>query len=77
MPDKPAYSGEDMLTVAEAAEYLGVHAATVRRWADSGGLPAFRTPTNHRRFKVSDLDKAIAEQPAPVPSAGDSPARAS
>ena len=74
MPEKPSYSAGDMLTVAEAAEYLGVHAATVRRWADGGDLPAYRTPTNHRRFKVADLDKAIAaeQQPAtPKPETGE------
>jgi excisionase family DNA binding protein len=69
MPDKPAYSDDDMLTVAEAADFLDVHASTIRRWADAGGLPTFRTPTNHRRFRVDDLRKAIAAEQQPAESA--------
>lgn len=49
-------ANEKWLTTSEAAELLGVHPATVRRWADDGDLPSMTTPGGHRRFALSDLD---------------------
>jgi excisionase family DNA binding protein len=43
------------LSLAEASEVVGVHATTLRRWADAGSLPCFRTPGGHRRFRAADL----------------------
>ncbi|ODU27489.1 MAG: hypothetical protein ABT15_06650 [Pseudonocardia sp. SCN 73-27] len=57
MPSNPAYSDEDLVTVAVAAELLGVHRNTLRRWVDAGELPERRTPGNHRLFRVGDLRK--------------------
>ena len=34
---------------------MGVHKTTLRRWADSGSVPYFRTPGGHRRFGAADL----------------------
>ncbi len=45
----------EWVSLREAANILGVHPATVRNWADRGGLPAQRTPGGHRRFRRSDL----------------------
>lgn len=45
----------DWLSLSEASERLGVHPTTLRRWADAGELPCFRTPGGHRRFRASDL----------------------
>ncbi|MFO8035647.1 MAG: helix-turn-helix domain-containing protein [Anaerolineales bacterium] len=47
---------EPLLRLSDAAEYLGVHFTTLRRWADKGDLTCFRTPGGRRRFKKSDLD---------------------
>jgi excisionase family DNA binding protein len=45
-----------MLNTAEAARFLRVSQASIRRWADSGQLPASRVGGRHeRRFKESDL----------------------
>ena len=43
------------LSLTEASELLGVHPTTLRRWADSGDVPHFRTPGGHRRFWGADL----------------------
>lgn len=44
LPDKP------LLTLTEAARHLGVHTATLRRWADKGNIEVVITPGGHRRF---------------------------
>ena len=46
---------EQWLTLSEASKVLGVHFTTLRRWADSGSVPYFRTPGGHRRFRADDL----------------------
>ncbi len=43
------------LDLSEAAQYLGVHFTTLRRWADAGQVPCIRTPGGRRRFAESDL----------------------
>ena len=45
----------EWLSLTEASRLLGVHQTTLRRWADSGHIPCFRTPGGHRRFRISDL----------------------
>jgi molybdopterin-binding protein len=41
--------------IGEAADLLGVSADTVRRWADSGKLPASRDAHAHRIVEGADL----------------------
>ncbi len=48
-----------VLTSSQAARYLGVSLATVRRWADAGHLPYYRTPGGQRRFSRTQLDNFI------------------
>jgi excisionase family DNA binding protein len=55
------------LTTAEVAELLRVSAATVRRWADDGILPAERTVGGHRRFTRSAVE-ALVRPRAPAAS---------
>lgn len=43
------------LTSKEAARLLGVSEASVKRWADSGLLPAEKTVGGHRRFRPEDV----------------------
>ena len=41
--------------ISDAADLLGVSADTVRRWADSGRLPATRDAHGHRIVQGADL----------------------
>lgn len=50
----------EWLTLSEAGEHLGVAQGTIRRWADAGNLPVFRTPGGHRRFRREDLEAFMA-----------------
>ena len=58
--ERPAGGGLDWLTLGQAAEYLGVAQSTIRKWSDTGRLPAFYTPGGHRRFRQSDLDAFLS-----------------
>ena len=58
--NRPAGGGLDWLTLGQAAEYLGVAQSTIRKWSDTGRLPAFYTPGGHRRFRQSDLDAFLS-----------------
>lgn len=47
--------------VSEAAELLGVHTNTLRRWSSRGLLKAYRIgPRGDRRFRQEDLDAFVA-----------------
>jgi excisionase family DNA binding protein len=52
-------TGPEILTRAEAAQVLGVHPATVARWAAAGILPSFRTPSGERRYHRCDVQALI------------------
>jgi excisionase family DNA binding protein len=57
-------SEPDWLTLGQAAKYLGVAQSTIRKWSDSGRVPAFYTPGGHRRYRRGDLD-AFLERSGP------------
>jgi excisionase family DNA binding protein len=51
-----AHPGEALLNTAEAARFLRVSQASIRRWSDAGNLPSHRLGRrNERRFAESDL----------------------
>src|SRR5918997_3607744 len=50
----------DWLTLGQAAKHLGVAQSTIRKWSDSGRVPAFYTPGGHRRYRRADLDAFLA-----------------
>ena len=59
----------DWLTLGQAAKYLGVAQSTIRKWTDSGRVPAFKTPGGHRRYRRRDLDAFLEHSgPATEPS---------
>ena len=62
MPDETTEG--PTISLSGAAAIAGVSVSTLRRWADEGRLPSFRTPGGHRRFRVADVQRALA--PAPV-----------
>lgn len=67
---------KDLLTLGEAARELSVAQSTLRKWADNGDIPIFRTPGGHRRFRRNDLDafqRGEGEQEAPHGRAGGVP----
>jgi len=48
----------DYLTVAKAAELLGVSSSTLRNWDRSGKLKASRHPLNrYRIYRQNDLER--------------------
>jgi excisionase family DNA binding protein len=62
--DDVATPPADWLTLGQAAKYLGVAQSTIRKWSDSGRLPAFYTPGGHRRFRRGDLDQFLGSSRA-------------
>jgi excisionase family DNA binding protein len=49
-----------VFTSSQAAQYLGVSLATIRRWTDAGHIACYRTPGGQRRFSRAQLDGFIA-----------------
>ena len=58
-------SGEEWLSLREAAELLGMHPATVRVWADRSEIPSRRTSGGHRRFRRADIEARLREETEP------------
>ena len=46
----------ETLKIADAAAALGIHANTLRRWADCGMVPSITLPSGHRRWTREQLD---------------------
>ncbi len=60
-----AQTGEEWLSLREAAELLGMHPATVRLWADRNELPSRRTSGGHRRFRRADIEARLRQEAEP------------
>ena len=51
---------DSYLTVAEAAEHLGVSPNTIRNWGRDGKIKELRHPiNNYRLFRAVDLNKLL------------------
>jgi excisionase family DNA binding protein len=49
-----------VFTSSEAADYIGVSLATIRRWSDAGHIACYRTPGGQRRFSSDQLDEFVS-----------------
>lgn len=58
------------LSLGDASRFLGVSAATVRRWSDSGRLRPFTTPGGHRRFSRDSLERMLPSDRVRRPELG-------
>jgi excisionase family DNA binding protein len=47
------------------AELLGVHTATIARWAREGKLTPLRTPGGHRRYSRADIRRLLVDEATP------------
>jgi excisionase family DNA binding protein len=50
------------MSLKQAAQQVGVHPTTLRRWADAGQIPVVLTPGGHRRFAAADLETFVANR---------------
>lgn len=61
--------GRSLLNTKEAARFLRVSEASIRRWSDSGLLPARRLgPRRERRFELSELEHFLGNTPGNGPA---------
>jgi excisionase family DNA binding protein len=65
-----------VFTSSQAALYLGVSLATIRRWTDAGHIGCYRTPGGQRRFSRVQLDDFITSMSQDGSSAATPPAGA-
>ena len=60
-----------LLRLSQAAEHLGVHPVTLRRWTNEGRIPCERIGTSklgqERRYRVEDLDHFLGREPPITP----------
>jgi excisionase family DNA binding protein len=61
-------ASQRFLNVSEAAEFLGVSAASLRKWSDQGIVPVYRTPGGQRRYAPPDLEEFLASMRQPAQS---------
>jgi excisionase family DNA binding protein len=57
---EPDNDDADILTPALVAELFAVSPRTIRRWADAGTLPSFRTVGGQRRFRWGEIRRVVA-----------------
>ena len=50
-----------LITLAEAAERLGVHQDTLKTWEAQGAVRIMHTPGGHRRVAVDELLRLVSE----------------
>ena len=57
------------MRLTKAADFLGVHYTTLRRWSDAGDIPCFKTPGGRRRYKKEDLEVFLNRRSEGIPQA--------
>ena len=58
-------AAQRFFNVSEAADFLGVSAASLRKWSDEGLVPVYRTPGGQRRFSAGDLEAFLESMRQP------------
>lgn len=53
---------EKLLTYQEAAEFLGIHQVTLRRWVSEKRVPCVRIAGSTIRFRFADLESMMSVQ---------------
>jgi excisionase family DNA binding protein len=56
---EPNYEDAEILSPAQVAELFAVTPRTVRRWADAGTMPSFRTVGGQRRFRWGEVRRVV------------------
>jgi excisionase family DNA binding protein len=59
-------AAQRFVNVSEAANFLGVSAASLRKWSDKGLVPVYRTPGGQRRYSAPDLEDFLASMRQPA-----------
>lgn len=57
-----------LLNVGQAAAYLGISPASLRKWSNEGLIATYRTPGGQRRYSRDDLDRFIESMREPAPT---------
>jgi excisionase family DNA binding protein len=68
-PPQPRNERQLVFTSSQAARYLGVSLATIRRWTDAGHVSCYRTPGGQRRFSRAQLDDFVSSMQSDGPVA--------
>lgn len=48
---------DKLVNISQASDMLGVSTKIMRQWDNEGKIPAVRTAGNHRRYRISDIEK--------------------
>lgn len=66
MQDEHTHSDEpvEYVSIGEAARICGVSVGTVRNWERAGQVTSVRTPSNHRRYRRSDVEALLTSEAA-------------
>lgn len=60
----------EWLHVREAAQLLGIHSKTLKRWADAGEIPAYRLAgRGDHRFRRTELEAWLLDRQSGVRTA--------
>ena len=64
-PTSSKKPSSNWLGLSEAADLLGVHPGTLRRWSNDGEIRCTRTPGGHRRFLEADIQSFLEAREEP------------